>query len=181
MTTKPSLLSYQYHVERLAKELGCKIVQEPNMPGMMYVEFGYVEGPIIKTQSDYLTMLHELGHFYWGHTQGRPPKESERFYFDNGVLHSEAQAWEWALNISLDDPTENSRRFMWDTCLGAYYRWCYLYPKGIPTHLTNGDRGYVWFVCDDPDSYFESIMRRIQGEITNFNIKYEGQKPWLLH
>lgn len=181
MIIKPSLLSYQAHVEQLAKKLGCKIVQEPNMPGMMYVEFGYVEGPIIKTQADYLTMLHELGHFHWGHTQGRPPKDNERFYFDNGVLHSEAQAWEYALNQAWDEPNDASRKFMWDTCLGSYYWWCYIRTKGAPTRLTNGNRHWVEFICDHPDTYFESIMRRIQGELTNWNIKYEGKTPWLLH
>src|SRR5688572_12893551 len=93
------------HVLSLAEELDCRIDLGHNTPGMMYVEFGYVEGPTIEdgvggrsyapypnAQSRYLTNLHELGHFALGHTQGRPPKERERFYFDNGVLRSEAEA-----------------------------------------------------------------------------------------
>ncbi len=58
--------SRQEQIEQLAKDLGCRLEQRPDLRGMMFVEYGYVEGPIIKSQIDYLTMLHELGHFGLG-------------------------------------------------------------------------------------------------------------------
>jgi len=166
---------YQEHIKALSKQLGCRIDLKPNQIGMMYVEFGYVEGPTIKTQVDYLVNLHELGHFAHGHTQGRPPKRKEKFYFENGVLKSEAQAWEWALDRCIDEIQDESRRFMWDTCLGSYYVYGYLWYKGVPSTLGNGNRHYVEFVYDHPDEYFESIMKRIQGNLSNWNHKYKGK------
>lgn len=166
---------YQTHIELLSKELKCEIRQSENLPGMMYVEFSYVEGPIIKNQIHYLTMLHELGHFACGHTQGRPPKSNERFYFDNGVLKSEAQAWEWALDRCKDEIENKSRRFMWDTCLGSYYMH-YRMLNGTKSTLTNGDRHHIPFVYDRPDEYFSSIVKRIQGDLKNYNIQYLGRK-----
>jgi hypothetical protein len=148
------------HVKKLAKKLGCKIIMKPGMPGMMYVEFGYVEGPRIETQADYLVNLHELGHFALGHTQGRPPKEKEQFYFDNGVLKSEAQAWEWAMDHCMEELEPATRKFMWETCLGSYYK-CALWAAGQPSRLTNGNRHWVEFVYDKPDDYFHSIVKRI--------------------
>ena len=88
----------QEHIDCLARQLGCTVYQAPKLDGMMYVEFGYVEGPAITNQRDYLTVLHELGHFALGHTQGRPPHGDQRYYFDHGVLRCEAEAWDWALN-----------------------------------------------------------------------------------
>ena len=60
----------QEHIDRLAREMGCQVRQGPRRPGMMFVEAGYVEGPNIENQRDYLALLHELGHFALGHTQG---------------------------------------------------------------------------------------------------------------
>lgn len=165
---------YQCHIDMLAKELGCKVVQGPDMPGMMYVESGYVEGPIITNQIDYLINLHELGHFAWGHTQGRPPHGDKKFYFENGVLKSEAQAWEWALNRCMDKIQDASRKFMWDTCLGSYYFHGYVLAKGAKTYLGNGNRHHVRFTYDRPDEYFTHIVKRIQGNLNDFNIKYNG-------
>lgn len=167
MTTE----AMQRHIEHLADNYGCKIIQEPNKPGMMYVEFGYVEGPIIENQRDYMVMLHELGHFALGHTQGRPPSIEKAHYFDNGVLRSEAEAWEWALDRQHDFQGEDAlepetRRFMWNTCLGSYWAGAY-YPNGTrwnyreDNRLTNGDRHYVRFKYDDADKYFYSIKERM--------------------
>jgi hypothetical protein len=152
--------SLSNHVINLAKGLGCKIIQTPGQHGMMYVEFGYVEGPIIKKQADYLVNLHELGHFALKHTQGRPPKDSQRFYFDNGVLHSEAQAWEWAIDRSLEPLFPATRKFIWEKCLGSYLR-CAKIAAGKPSRLINGNRHWVEFVYDEPDAYFYSIVKRI--------------------
>jgi hypothetical protein len=170
---------YQAHVNSLAAELGCEVRQEPHMInwGMMYVEFNYVEGPIITDVSDYLILLHELGHFALGHTQGRPPKQDQRFYFDNGVLRSEAEAWNWALDRSSPGLAVKTRRFIWDVCLGSYYK-SYLSCKGSTTRLGNGNRHHVAFVFDHPDSYFADTVRRIQGSpevMGDFKINYTGR------
>lgn len=165
---------YQNHIDTLAKQLNCKLVQKDDLPGMMFVESGYVEIPTVKNQIHYLTGLHELAHFANGHTQGRPPHEDQHFYFDNGVLKSEAEAWEGALGWCIDEIQEESRRFMWDYCLGSYYQ-CYLYSNGRKTQLLNGNRHHISFVYDHPDEFFSSIVKRIQGNIIDYKIKYIGK------
>lgn len=159
---------YIKHLRALAAELGCGLRLAPNIQGMMYVEFGYVEGPTPSADSlwggalgAYYVNLHELGHFALGHTQGRPPKDVERFYFDNGVLHSEAQAWEWALDKGKKPPSDRVRYLM-DFCLSSYYNG-YVEQDGSPYRLQNGDRHHVEFVFDEPDRYFWSIARRMAG------------------
>jgi hypothetical protein len=161
----------QGHVEQLADDLGCGLIQQSGLSGMMYVEHGYVEGPWVYCQRDYLAVLHELGHFEMGHTQGRPPHGDRRRYFDNGVLRSEAEAWEWALDRMRGDLEEGSRRFMWDVCLGSYYLG-YLTAGGRPSRLGNGDRDHVVFTYDKPGRYFRRIVRRIQGDLEGFSV------PW---
>lgn len=179
---------YQEHLVSLADDLGCRL-NLGDYAGMMFVEFGYVQAPSFgevlplngakypSEQARYIVGLHELGHFAHGHTQGRPPrfnrynpgkyhpiceKVGTQFYFDNGVLKSEAQAWEWALDNSKDDElAPEVRAFMWDTCLGSYYA-----GSKIPGHdtLQNGNRHWVKFKWDKPDEYFWSIKERIAGE-----------------
>jgi hypothetical protein len=139
---------------------------------MMYVEFGYVEGPPIEDdhftrygvmdgQQSYFIALHELGHFALGHTQGRPPKEKETFYFDNGVVKSEAQAWEWALDNSLESPDERTRRFMVRRCLDSYRTGARFSGGGL-SRLTNGNRDWVAFRYDDPDTeYVLGVRERL--------------------
>lgn len=161
----------QDHVQEIAEDLGCNLFQEEGLGGMMYVEEGYVEGPVVHDQQDYLTMLHELGHFDLGHTQGRPPHENKRWYFENGVLRSEAEAWGWALDRMQGDLQDDSRRFMWDKCLGSYYL-NYLTAKGKPSRLSNGERDHVLFRYDKPGRYFRQVVKRIQGSLLNFTI------PW---
>lgn len=156
-------------VDKLAKELGCRIDYLGYREGMMYVEFGYVEGPKIQNQIDYLICLHELGHFAWGHTQGRPPASDKKFYFENGVLKSEAQAWEWALDHCQEEITDESRKFMWDNCLGTYYQGA-VESKGRKDRLGNGNRHHVEFVWDKPDEYFHSIVARITEGIKELKI-----------
>jgi len=161
---------YQAHLNQIAEELGCTLVQAPRLAGMMYVEFGYVEGPIIgqgygSPQIDYFINLHELGHVYHKHTQGRPPKQHEKFYFENGVLKSEAQAWDFAFVRSLDTIIEDrTRSFMWNTCLGSYYSG-YKFSGGSEDRiLSNGNRHYVKFKYDEPDDYFISVVKLIKGK-----------------
>ena len=152
----------QAHINELAIKLNCRLVQQANMPGMMFVEFGYIEGPIIENQIHYLTMLHELGHQFNGHTQGRPPHSDKTHYFDNGVLKSEAEAWDYCLNNCDEEIEDASRTFMWDYCLGSYYRHAVLYGDK-PCKLLNGDRGYVEFIWDKPDDFFIGVVNRITG------------------
>jgi hypothetical protein len=169
------ITKYQAHIESLAKEIGCKLVQKPNMPGMMYIEGPepYIEGPVIVNQIHYLTCLHELAHCKNGDTQGRPPYQDKRAYFDKGVLHCEAAAWDGAIKLCIDEIQPASRYFMWDYCLGSYYT-NYIDCAGKPTRLMNGNRHHVKFVYDHPDSYFTSIVKLIMGDITDFKTPYLG-------
>ncbi len=157
---------YNIHISELAEEMGCGLVIKKRSSGMMYVEFGYLEVPEIFNQSDYMVNLHEFGHFALGHTQGRPPKQKEKFYFENGVLRSEAQAWEWAMNNAIDEITAETKRFMWNRCLGTYH-WGATHEKAGSTlhRLSNGNRHYVQFTWDKPDEYFWSIVGRMGAEI----------------
>lgn len=159
----------QDHLNELQENLECRLIQKPGAAGMMYVEFGYVEGPTLdghggpypSMEARYLTCLHEFGHFAHGHTQGRPPKNDERHYFDNGVLRSEAEAWEWAMdNSQVSCPAKPARDFMWHTCLGSYYR-ASLLEKGDECQLWNGNRHWVKFAWDKPDDLFWQVQRRM--------------------
>jgi hypothetical protein len=167
---------YRAQIDLLAKELNCNLVIDDKFrnTAMMYVESGYVEVPPINNQIDYLINLHELGHVYHGHTQGRPPHTDKKFYFENGVLRSEAQAWEYALDKCLDELQDSSRIFMWDSCLGTYYFHAHIRKNGEPDRLLNGNRHHVEFTWDKPDDYFTSIVKRIQGNINDFKIAYKG-------
>lgn len=157
-----AIKEYQAHINKLGVDLSCEVVQKKNMPGMMFVENKppRIEGPNIYEQKDYLVMLHELGHVFHNHTQGRPPHTKETHYFDNGVLKSEAEAWEWAMDNALDDLSVETRKFMWYRCLNTYYSHAKQL-RGIPTRLGNGNRHYVEFVFDDPDDFFFGIKDRI--------------------
>jgi len=172
------LVQYKAHVEQLALTLKCQLDIDPNFrtTAMMYVEEvpPRVEVPTITDHISYLITLHELGHVFHGHTQGRPPYGDKKFYFENGVLRSEAQAWEWALDQCIDNIQDASRRFMWDTCLGSYYEHGYKAAAGNYDRIRNGNRHHVLFMYDEPDEYFTSIVKRIQGNLTNFTIKYNS-------
>lgn len=140
-----------------------RILTPDNIYGMMYVEFGYFESPAIHGAKNpvfnYYIGMHELGHMVLGHTQGRPPKVDEVFYFTNGVLRSEAQAWEWAMDNALVPPDEFTRHQMWYRCMGSYYAGS---RPGAPVRLGNGNRDHYkdarWDVADD---YFWSIKDRM--------------------
>ena len=167
------MLNYVEYLYDLARELDCGLRLAPNLDGMMYVEFGYVEGPHPDTSHDRYTPqqafavgLHELGHFHHGHTQGRPPFLEETEYFNRGVLRSEAEAWDYALHhlqiceemgFPLQD---NTRAFMWGRCLNSYFSSAQRL-AGRPTRLGNGDRGYVVFVFDEPGALFNEVRDRL--------------------
>ncbi len=165
----------QAHIDQLAREMGCRVDQRPGEPGMMWVEFGRVSGPTIENQQDYLAVLHELGHFALGHTQGRQAP-SDIYYFDNGVLRSEAEAWEWAMNECCEPVTYKSRRFMWDYCLGSYYQNS-LELAGRPTRLHNGDRGHIEFVYDEVDAFFAAVVMQLQGDCRGFLTPFPDKSP----
>lgn len=98
----------QAHLEATAQSLGCRLVQGWHLEPMMYVEFGFVEGPSIVSQFDYLVTLHELGHFALGHTTARPPFSEKRNYFKTGILRAESQAWTWAMDRTIETPNSES-------------------------------------------------------------------------
>ena len=163
---------YIEYLYNLARELGCGLRLEPNLAGMMYVEFGYVEGPTpyaegsnYSAQQCFAVGLHELGHFYHGHTQGRPPLGHLAYYFDNGVLKSEAEAWDYAL-IHFENREEelepDTKRFMWHTCLGSYFRGSQQ-AAGKPDRLWNGNRHHVEFIWDTPGTLFDTTRERMQS------------------
>jgi hypothetical protein len=180
----------QAHLEGLAESLGCRLDQpERDTPGMMYVEFGYVEGPQLiegigghypDLCSRYLTNLHELGHYAHGHTQGRPPKGDERWYFDNGVLQSEAEAWAYALDNACTAITPEARRFMWDTCLNSYHSGAWYAGYETPGQtLGNGNRHHVRFAYGTPSQFFWDVAERIIDNEDKFQavlIRYKAQE-----
>lgn len=169
---------YRKQVLSIARELNCQLDVDEKFraSAMMFVEElpPRVEVPPITDQISYLINLHELGHVHHNHCQGRPPYQEKRGYFDNGVLKSEAQAWEFALDKCLDEVSEESRRFMWDACLGSYYQHGYVVARGQESRLHNGNRHHIPFVYDLPDAFFESIVRRIQSNLGGFQIAYLG-------
>lgn len=157
----------QNHVLELAKLLNTKVVQLPRMAGMMFVEYEppKIEGPVIYDQTDYAIMLHELGHVSYGHTQGRPPYSDKKFYFENGVLRSECQAWRWALTNSEEEFSTSTREFIWNRCLGTYYSGA-MNSRGAPgQRLGNGNRHHVAFSFDKPDDFFWRTVQMILGTL----------------
>lgn len=162
---------------RLAKQADTELRLGDATEGMMYVEFGYVEGPdpdlwvlnprrYPTREACFMVNLHEIGHAYHGHTQGRPPKTNETRYFDNGVLCSEAQAWEYALD-NMDDLVldEVTRDFCANRCIGSYISAARAANGAPGQRLWNGNRHHVAFTFDDPDDeYVQSIVRRLLGE-----------------
>lgn len=167
----------QEHVEYFAYLQGCALVQQPEMPGMMFVEYDppMIEGPVICNQRDYVVMLHELGHVEEGHTQGRPGYEGRQYYFDNGVLLSEAEAWWYALNACKEELEQETRNFMWQTCLGSYYRGAKLNRGRKDCVLMNGNRHHVKFEYDVPDEFFWNIADEIAGYPPGTSF---GEGPW---
>ena len=169
----------QVHVQQIADDLGCILIQKEGLPGMMYVERGYIEGPVIQNQIDYFLVSHELGLFALGHPEAHPPNKDKGGFLDRGFLRTGARGWEWALDHTKLDPVGNAARlFMWDTCLSSYYVG-YLAANGHPSRLWNGDRYYVQFVYDAPDAYFDRVVRRIKGKTKGFKHPYPDTTPKL--
>lgn len=154
------------HLHVVAKELNCQLNLSFNLPGMMYVEHGRVEGPSLHSpqftpDSAYMTNLHELGHFALNHTQGRPPNQNQIFYFTNGVLKSEAQAWEWALNQSIIKKfSDVAKHHMATKCLGSYIL-AAKSAKGKTQRLYNGNRHHVEFTYDHITPFVLKIQQQL--------------------
>jgi hypothetical protein len=165
----------QKNIEDIAKDLSCIIVQESEMAGMHFVEEEppRIEGPIIENiysfskardfskELNYYIMLHELGHVYHGHTQGRPPFENKVWYFENGVLRSEAEAWKFALDNAIIKPNEEDVDFMVNYCILSYYNSSLRESK---VNLYNGNRHwhngkYAW---DEADEYFWNVLQTMK-------------------
>lgn len=165
------MTDYSRYLYDLARELGCGLRMAPNLQGMMYVEFGYVESPDpekstqFTPQQAFAVGLHELGHFSHGHTQGRPPLDHLRFYFDNGVLRSEAEAWQFALGhfqAREEEILPETRTFMHDRCISSYYAASQI-AKGNRVRLSNGNRHHIAFTYDVPDPFFYSVKAQLRG------------------
>lgn len=166
--------SYTRYLYELAQELGCGLRLEPDLAGMMYVEFGYVEGPHPETSTQHTPQqcfavgLHELGHYALGHTQGRPPMEHLRRYFDIGVLQSEAEAWNFAFHhfsIFGEVIAEDTIAYMGKRCLGSYYAGAQAAGGKPGQRLWNGNRHHVAFTYDEPSEFFWEIYNRLQDGV----------------
>lgn len=162
----------QAHLEQLCKDLGVKLVQKYDLPGMMFVEEDppRIESPLLvpcdivpNVRVGYMAGVHEVGHVEHGHTQGRPPYDDQTFYFDNGVLRSEAEAWEFALDNHIAELTARDSSYMADHLFGSYIMSAKRM-NGKPLRLPNGNRHYVEFTFDDPnDPYVQSILHRLNN------------------
>lgn len=161
----------KWHIVDIGAELNCCIDWVADSRGaMMFVEERppRIEIPrkeLWESQPEisYAVSLHELGHVYHKHTQGRPPYESEVFYFENGVLQSEAEAWKFALDNSLVDWAPETKKFALETCLMSYFHssdpltTIYLYNGN--RHWHNGK--YFW---DKPTEYFWNVTKELEYE-----------------
>lgn len=171
MTDRPRTpRGYANHVARLAKELGAVTESTGLHRGMMYVEEDppRVDFLPITDVVTYYVALHELGHVAHGHGQGRPPHEDRTFYFENGVIRSEAQAWEWAFDHARKPlPPALGERLRHESIesyiAGGRFRygvkgWWWGKPEG--PDWSNGNRHYVEFAYDEPDEYVHSVLAR---------------------
>lgn len=156
------------HIEDLRDEHGIRIDWMNKMyGGMMFVEEDppRIEIPFLETQGltrgqAYMIALHEIGHCVLGHTQGRPPHEDKRYYFDHGVLRCEAEAWNWALDECRVELSRGDAAFVW-SCFDSYVSSARK-QNGKPYRLGNGNRHWVEFVYDDIyDAYVLNTFVRI--------------------
>ena len=177
---------YQEHIDKIAAFMGCVVVQKHDLRGMMYVEEEppRIEGPLITTyvskdypnmQSKYIALLHELGHVHYGHTQGRPPYQNKQFYFDNGVLNSEAQAWDYALENSIDEILPETFKFM-RKCFWSYIRHA---KESANKKIVMDDpgRNFVEFVFDKPNELVLSTYERIGGNRLDILLTPINEEP----
>lgn len=161
----------QQHIYDIAADLNCEVEFTVGMKeAMMYVEENppRIEVPTkehwdVWPEKCYAISLHELGHVYHGHTQGRPPYLNKIYYFKNGVLKSEAEAWKFALNNSLIDWAEETMDYALNICLLSYFK-ASQWAGNRPDRLTNGNRHYHLFTWDTPDDYFWNVAKELGYE-----------------
>lgn len=167
----------QAHIRDLADELGCVIQHSPRFTGMMYVEEKPLRLeclPVTDLRSYYIN-LHELGHVAHNHTQGRPPYTNKTFYFKNGVLRSEAEAWAWAFDHAKEPLPPDVAYNLGQESLLSYYHHAYLvgfttfgYHWGTPTKdLSNGNRHWHPFAYGEPDDLFWSVLARFSPKLVS--------------
>ena len=164
---------YKKQTDEIAKKLGCIITEDHNIDGMMYVEEEppRIEAPILNIyksakypgglQTKYMVRLHELGHVFYGHTQGRAPYEHKTFYFDNGILYSEAQAWDYAMNNCIDDKLDEETLSFIRNCLMSYILAGRKY-HGKKTTIPQRN-SHIEFIFDIPNQFVISTYKRMGG------------------
>ena len=69
-----------------------------------------------RSQWAYFTALHEIGHIVVGHFGPKSCYFSDR-------LNGESDAWLWALNNAIEQPTSKTRKRIWHLGLGSYTPW----------------------------------------------------------
>jgi len=164
---------YQAHIEKVAEFLNCKLDLKPGQRGMMFVEYEppTIQGPVIdefpggvfqSAQIKYITVLHELGHVFHGHTQGRPPFENKTYYFDNGVLKSEAEAWDYAMQNCIDEFEPSTLRFM-RQCFSSYIKSA-KQRGNRKGPIDDPGRDFVEFIYDKPTPYVVSVYEKMGGD-----------------
>ena len=87
--------------------------------------------------------------------------ETTPLYFENGVLKSEAEAWEFALDNSLIEPSEEDRDMMLQ-CIMSYVRGAEIKHDQL-SRLYNGNRHHHAFYYDQRTVFVDNIIKRIKG------------------
>lgn len=160
----------QDHLNALISKHGIRADQRYNLSGMMFVEEDppRIEIPTLEVcpvapsvNIAYMVGLHEIGHVVHGHTQGRPPHRDKTWYFDNGVLRSESEAWQFALDECRTSLDVKDCRFMVNRYLGSYIDTARR-QAGRPYRLGNGNRHWIEFTFDDPN---QEIVRQTQERL----------------
>lgn len=154
-------MTYATHIAKLCEQMGV-VVSPINrvLAAMMYVEESppRIELAPIVDENSYVVALHELGHCAHGHTQGRPPNTDKIFYFQNGVLKSESQAWDWAMRHALPTVSQEAWRYGFYNGLDSYRAGFQSWGYGRPGYrLYNGNRDWHSFVPDAPGVVFKRV------------------------
>jgi hypothetical protein len=161
----------QQHIYDIGAELNTDIEFTYELSGMMFVEENppRIEVPKkeiwnVWPEKCYVVSLHELGHVFHGHTQGRPPYQNKVHYFTNGVLKSEAEAWKFALDNTMIDWSDATKDFALNTCLLSYYRAAISAGGLSGQRLWNGNRHHYAFTYDITDDFFWNVAKELGYE-----------------
>ena len=118
--------NFQEHLDELARKFDCKITFDRNQ--WLWMPKKYKDDPTGAAYSNsiciyrwrdncvkcYFAGLHELGHFHF-QTNGDNDK------YRKNVIHHECEAWEWAINNSEIELTEEMIEYM-KSCLSSYIK-----------------------------------------------------------